>query len=120
VVFYSRDRPLLEVHEVMDLGDDRYLIRGSCSNYIQNITIDGIEYPVVNSEFWQEIEVASRTNRILVSVKDPAGNTAQEWVALGIPTAVWYLAIVVIIVVIVSLVFGIVAKRASKDAGRQP
>ncbi len=120
VVFYSRDRPLLEVHEVRDLGDDRYLIRGSCSNYIQNITIDGIEYPVVNSEFWEEIEVASRTNRILVSVKDPAGNTAQEWVALGIPTAVWYLAIVVIIVVIVSLVFGIVAKRASKDAGRQP
>ena len=119
-VFHSIDPPLLEVHEVKDLGDDNYLVRGACSNYIANVTIDGTDYPVVDSEFWEEIEVASGTDRILVSVEDPAGNTAQEWVDLGIPTVVWYLAIVVIIVAIVGLVFAIVTMRGSKDAGRQP
>ena len=120
VVFYSTDHPFLEVNEALDLGDNRYLISGSCSDYIQNITIDGIEYPVIDSDFWEEIEVTSGTDRILVSVEDPAGNTAQEWVELGLPAVVWYLAVVVTIVVIVCLVFTIVAKRASKDAGRQP
>ena len=46
--------------------------------------------------------------------------STQECVDLGIPTVVWYLAIVVIIVAIVGLVFAIVTMRGSKDAGRQP
>ncbi len=96
----------------------RALVRGACSNYIENVTIDGTEYPVVDSEFWEEIEVAPGTDRILVRVEDPAGNTAGEWVDLGIPTAFWYLAVAVIIVFIVALVFAIVAMRRSKDAGR--
>ncbi|MCK5251355.1 MAG: hypothetical protein KAQ96_00340 [Thermoplasmata archaeon] len=46
--------------------------------------------------------------------------STQEWVILGIPAVVWYLAVVVIIVFIIVLVFATVTMRGSKDAGRQP
>jgi len=112
-------RPFLEINEVRDLGNGRFLIRGACSEYIDNVTIDDVVYPVIDSEFWVEIEVAPGTERVFVSVEDPEGNMATTWVDLGTSGDRTALALAVIVTLVIAGAIAIFVLYNSWRAGRQ-
>jgi hypothetical protein len=120
IAYYGSKNPSLDVLRPKRLGGNTYLVSGSCSDYIDQVEIDGNWYPVVDAEFAARVEVSSGTKRVLVRVVDPEGNEAEEWVQLGMkaetPTS-WFLMALVAAIAIASVVSFLLIRRRR---GRQP
>ncbi len=110
--------PYLEVSDTTEIGDGRYRIKGSCTNYIDVVTIDGMDFPAVDGEFTAEIDAGGK-DKVLVSVEDPGGRVSTVWVDLDPNADLRTLGIVFLLMAAVTIVIMVLIVRSLRRAGRQ-
>jgi hypothetical protein len=112
--------PIQEIEEARRISTNTYIIRGTTARYVQEVTIHGKEYPVVDGEFSAEIKVDWNTDRVLVEAMDPLNVTWTESVDLGRTTEPWISSLVIIIISCVVVIGFVIVRRQVLAKGRQP